>query len=257
MEFLDKKCLITGAGNGMGRATALEFAKKGADVIVNDINLVAARKVAKEIETLGRRALVIKADVTKKNEVEDMVNLSISKFGKIDILVNNIGEFGPNHPTIMELEEDEWDRKIRINLKSVYLCTHAVVNHMVKRKEGKIINVSSTGGKRGVPGYSHYCAAKFGVEGFTQSIAKELSKYGIRVNAVAPGLVDTQLGQRSRKVSAKVKGISYEDYIKSMCSKVPLGRLGSPEDIANVIVFLASKESDYITGQSITVSGGS
>ena len=128
---------------------------------------------------------------------------------------------------------------------------------LFKRKEGKIINVSSTAGKRGVPGYSHYCAAKFGVEGFTQSLAKELAKYKIRVNAVAPGLVDTPLGKRSREVSAKEKGITYDELIKSMCSKVPLGRLANPKDIARVIVFLASDEADYITGQSITVSGGS
>jgi NAD(P)-dependent dehydrogenase (short-subunit alcohol dehydrogenase family) len=257
MEFLDKVCLITGAGSGMGRATALEFAKKGADIIVNDINLETARKVVKEVETLGRRALLVQTDVTKRNEVEDMVNKSIKKFGRIDVLVNNIGEFGPGHPFIMDLDEEEWDRKIRINLKSVYLCTHAIVKHMIKRKEGKIINVSSTAGKRGVPGYSHYCAAKFGVEGFTKSIAKELAKYRIRVNAVAPGLVNTPLGRRSREATAKERGITYDELIKSMSSKVPLGRLGNPEDIARVIVFLASDDSDYISGQSITVSGGS
>jgi Dehydrogenases with different specificities (related to short-chain alcohol dehydrogenases) len=250
-----KIALVTGAGSGIGRAIALGFAKRGADVVVDDVNSEVANKVAEEIKALGRKALAIQADVTKKGEVNEMVKIALEKFGKIDILVNNVGSFVP-YVNLVDTEEDFWDRKMEINLKGTYLCTRAVVKQMIKQKKGKIVNVASDAGKIGYPGESAYCAAKFGVVGFTQVAARELAQYGINVNAVCPGVVDTPMMEKYVKQAAKEAGKSFEEQKKEFISLIPLGRFAKPEDIANLVAFLASHESDYITGQSMNITGG-
>ena len=251
----DKIALITGAGSGIGSAIAVVLAARGADIIVNDINVESAKKVAEQTRLLGRRTLTTTSDVTASDEVEKMVKKAVQEFGKIDILVNNVGEFGPRL-TILEIEEEEWDRKIRINLKGTYLCTHFVATHMVKRKNGKIINIASISGKRGAAGSSHYAAAKFGVIGFTQAVAKELAPYGIHVNAVCPGSIDTPMLRRSMTRAAISKGKIMENEKRERIESIPLGRIGTPEDVAKVVAFLASSESDYMTGQALNVTGG-
>jgi meso-butanediol dehydrogenase / (S,S)-butanediol dehydrogenase / diacetyl reductase len=272
-----KVAIVTGAGgrHGIGRAIATRLAREGADVVVSDIARAqeAIRpqdrqagwqglpSVVAEIQELGRQAMGLVSDVTDNAQVDEMVRQTLDRFGHIDILVNNAGSRpGRDRVPVVELEEDAFDEVMRVNVKGTYLCSRAVARHMIDRGgPGKIIVISSGAGKRGIARYAVYCASKFALVGFTQSLAQELAPYRINVNAICPGLVDTE---RVDFIAAALvpEGQSAEEHrammIRERNSRVPLGRVAVGEDIANTAAFLASGESDYLTGLSISVSGG-
>ena len=244
MQLKGKTAVVTGGSRGIGRAIALELASCGANVVVNyTSNSKAADEVVAEIEATGMSGMAIKADVSIASEVENLVNEVLKTFGSIDILVNNAGITRDN--LIIRMTEKEFDEVINTNLKGAFICTKAVSRVMIKQKSGKIINVSSVVGIVGNAGQSNYAAAKAGLIGFTKSMAKELAKRNINVNAVAPGFIQTDM---TSVLPENVK----EEFIKS----IPLMRAGKPEDIAKTVLFLASEYSDYITGQVINIDGG-
>ncbi len=276
MYNLDGKvALVTGAGGrrGMGRAIAVRLAKEGADVIVNDFAQTPPREigeakdweglnsVVKEIEALGRKSFAVTADISKENEVNEMVGKGVAKFGKIDILVNNAGVTGTRGIPLVELEEKDWIGPISIMLSGTFHCCRAVGKQMVEKGiKGKIINISSINGKVALPGEGAYDPAKFGIIGLNQALALELAPHGINVNAVCPGIVHTDLALEAQKRRAKKDGISVEEarrlYYEPLDPLIPLGRAGKPEEIANMVAFLASSEADFIVGQAINVCGG-
>jgi NAD(P)-dependent dehydrogenase (short-subunit alcohol dehydrogenase family) len=231
------------------------MAKEGAKVAVMDINEEAALETAEMIEKEDGEALALKMDVTLKADVQAMTAQVLKTYGKIDILVNNAGT--DIKGAITELTERTWDTLMDINLKGVFLCTQAVSHSMIERRYGRIVNISSMAGKTGEPLTSPYCATKFGVIGFTQSIALELGKHNITVNAVCPGPVDTDLIRQSVAQSAKIKGMAPEDFLQEFfINPTPLGRIAQPVDIARAVIFLASDEAEFITGSTLNVSGG-
>jgi 3-oxoacyl-[acyl-carrier protein] reductase len=244
MQLNGKTAVVTGGSRGIGRAIALALASKGANVVVNyTSNREAAEAVVAEINGLGVSGMAVKADVSNSEEVENLVNEVLNSYGSIDILVNNAGITRDN--LIIRMTEKEFDDVINTNLKGAFICTKAASKVMIKQKSGKIINVSSVVGIIGNAGQSNYAAAKAGLIGFTKSMARELAKRGINVNAVAPGFIETDM---TSKLSDKVK----EEFAQS----IPLNRTGKPEDIAKAVLFLASEYSDYITGQVINIDGG-
>ena len=278
MYNLDGKvAIVTGAGgkNGIGRAIATRLASEGADVVVTDVtaSLEAIRpedreagweglpSVTSEIEALGRQSLGIFSDVSDSGQVQSMVDQVLQRFGHIDILVNNAGSRpGRDRVPVVELEEDAFDEVMRVNVRGTYLVSRAVARHMVGRGgPGKIISISSGAGKRGIARYAAYCASKFAIVGFTQALAQELAAQRINVNAICPGLVDTE---RVDFIAAALvpQGQSSEEHrammIQDRNARVPLGRVAVGDDIARMAAFLASEESDYVTGLSISVSGG-
>jgi len=243
MRLNDMVAIVTGAGQGIGKGIALALAKEGCKVVISDIT-DKANEVVEEIGSLGSEAMAIKCDVSKFEDAEDMAKTTLEKFGKIDILVNNAGIYP--FKSLLEMREEDWDKVININLKGVFNCTKAVLPKMVEQKSGSIVNIASIAGA--VIGYSnlaHYSASKGGVLGFTRAAALELAPNGIRVNAIAPGAI---LTPGTQSVG--------EDTLKQMEQSNPLKRIGRPEDIANLVVFLASNESSYITGQLIVSDGG-
>ena len=273
-----KVAIVTGAGgrHGIGRAIALRLAQEGADVVVTDIqrSTDAMRpedrqagwrgldSVVGEIEALGRQALGLFSDVSDPAQVSVMVAQTVERFGHIDILVNNAGsQPGRDRVLLVDLEEDAFDEVMRVNVKGTYLCSRAVATHMVGRGGGgKLIIISSGAGKRGRARFAAYCSSKFALIGFTQSIAQELAEHRINVNAICPGLVDTE---RTDFIAAALapEGQSAEEHrvlmIRERSQTVPLGRVAQGDDIARTAAFLASGESDYLTGLSISVAGGS
>ncbi|OQM46257.1 beta-ketoacyl-ACP reductase [Anoxybacillus sp. UARK-01] len=239
-----KVALITGASRGIGRAIALEFARQGAKVAVNYAGSEAkAKEVVDEIYRLGGEALAIQADVSNTEAVEQMVKEVIDRYGRVDILVNNAGITRDN--LLMRMKEEEWDDVININLKGVFNCTKAVTRPMLKQRYGRIINIASVVGVMGNPGQANYVAAKAGVIGLTKTAAKELASRSITVNAIAPGFIATDMTDRLN-----------EEIQTEMLKQIPLARFGNPEDIANMVAFLASDAASYITGQTIHVDGG-
>ena len=244
MQLKGKTAVVTGGSRGIGRSIALQLAAKGANVVVNyTASYESALAVVKEIEAMGVSGMAVKADVSKGEEVENLVNEVLNKFGSIDILVNNAGITRDN--LIIRMTEQEFDEVINTNLKGAFICTKAVSRVMIKQKSGKIINVSSVVGIIGNAGQSNYAAAKAGLIGFTKSMAKELAKRGINVNAVAPGFIQTDM---TSKLPEKVK--------EEFTNNIPLMRIGKPEDVAKAVLFLSSEYSDYITGQVINIDGG-
>ena len=244
MRFKDKVAIVTGSGQGIGRGIALALAKEGAKIVVTDIT-DRIYDVVKEMRTLGIHALAMKADVSSATQVEEMVKNSIEKFGRIDILVNNAGIF-PLKPLI-EMTEADWDQVLNVNLKGVFNCTKSTIPHMMNRKSGKIINIASIAGVViGFSALSHYSASKGGIVGFTRSTALEFAPFGINVNAIAPGSIETP----GTKMDMNAEST------KQFLQAIPLKRMGQPEDIANAVIFLASDESSYITGQCLVVDGG-
>lgn len=266
-----KVALVTGAGGarGLGRAIAVRLAQEGADVVVNDLGPrpqeasgeSGLSAVVQEIQALGRRALGVVADVADAGQVNDMVRQVLHQFGQIDILVNNAGApAGPDRVPVVELQEEVWDLVQRVNVKGTFLCSRAVARAMIDRGQGgKIINMSSISGKRGRARYAAYAASKFAVRGFTQVLALELAPHRITVNAICPGLVETErldgiaAGLAPQSISPQT---FREQWLERMTAEVPLGRLGHAGDVASLAAFLASSESDYITGLSILVAGG-
>jgi len=240
----DKVAIITGSARGIGRAIAEEYASNGAKVVISDIIQDKAEETANDIRAKYHvDTLAIKADVSKYEDVEILVNQTIEKFGKIDIIVNNAGITRDN--LIMRMSEQEWDLVIDINLKGVFNCTKAVSRPMMKQRYGKIINIASVVGEMGNPGQINYSASKAGVIGMTKTTAKELGSRGIRVNAIAPGFIVSEM---TDKMTDQAK--------ESLIKLIPLSELGKPADVAKAAVFLASDMADYITGQVINVCGG-
>ncbi|MBM7578464.1 3-oxoacyl-[acyl-carrier protein] reductase [Jeotgalibacillus terrae] len=244
MKLDGKTAIVTGASRGIGRSIAIELAKNGANVVVNySGNEEKAKETAREVESAGTKALVFKADVSNADDVQAMLKETLSEFGSIDILVNNAGITKDN--LLMRMKEDDWDQVMDINLKSVFLTTKAAARPMMKQRKGKIINVSSIVGVMGNAGQANYVASKAGVIGLTKTSAKELAARGINVNAVAPGFIETDM-----------TGELPPDVQEAMKQMIPLDRFGKPEDIAKAVVFLASDDADYITGQTIHIDGG-
>jgi 3-oxoacyl-[acyl-carrier protein] reductase len=244
MSLANKVALVTGSGRGIGRAIALKLAEAGASVVVNDIGDAApVEAVVKEIKAMGGQALPVLADVSSAAEVERLVAEATSAYGRIDILVNNAGI--ARDQLLLRMTEEEWDRVLAVDLKSVFLCTRAVLKYMVKERRGRIISIASVVGMVGNAGQANYAAAKAGIIGFTRTVAKEVASRGITVNAIAPGFIDTEMTQ----------GLKAE-WKEELKKRIPLGRLGSPQDVAEAVAFLASDAAGYITGQVLVIDGG-
>lgn len=244
MKLEGKKALVTGASRGIGRAIALALAAEGADVVINYAgNEAAAKAVAQEVEALGRKALVVQADISSNAAATSLVEQAVKAFGRLDILVNNAGI--TRDGLLMRMKEEDWDAVLTTNLKGVFNCTKAAVKYMMKQRSGHIVSISSVVGITGNAGQANYAAAKAGVIGFTKAVAKEVASRGINVNAVAPGFIKTDM---TKVLSEKV--------VAGMESAIPLRRLGEPTDIAKAVVFLASDDANYITGQTLHVDGG-
>ena len=244
IDLTNKTAIVTGAGRGIGKAIALKLASFGASIVVNDIPSSAdADETAKEIEAMGRGALVYKGDVRNFDDVSEMVKKTLDKFGSVDILINNAGITRDN--LIMRMDEKDFDDVIAINLKGAFNCIKAVTRPMMKQRSGAIVNMASVVGIMGNAGQANYSASKAGLIGLTKSTAKELSSRGIRANAIAPGFIESLM---TDKLPDNVK----EDYFKA----IPLGRFGTAQDIANTAAFLVSDMASYITGQVIHIDGG-
>lgn len=244
MRFEGKVALVTGASRGIGRAIALALAAEGADVAVNYAGSeAAAKEVAAEIEAMGRKAFVIQADIASTEASTAMVDAVVKEFGRVDVLVNNAGI--TRDGLLLRMKEEDWDAVITTNLKGVFNCTKAAIKYMMKQKSGNIVNISSIVGVMGNAGQANYCAAKAGVIGFTKATAKEVAARGIRVNAIAPGFIKTDM-----------TSVLSEKVVEAMLAGIPLNRLGETEDIAKAVLFLASSDANYITGQTLHVDGG-
>lgn len=244
IDLTNKTAIVTGAGRGIGKAIALKLASFGANIVVNDIPSSAdADETAKEIEAMGRGALVCKGDVRNFDDVSEMVKKTLDKFGTVDILINNAGITRDN--LIMRMDEKDFDDVIAINLKGAFNCIKAVTRPMMKQRSGAIVNMASVVGIMGNAGQANYSASKAGLIGLTKSTAKELSSRGIRANAIAPGFIESLM---TDKLPENVK----DEYFKA----IPLGRFGTAEDIANTAAFLVSDMASYITGQVIHIDGG-
>ena len=241
--------LVTGAGRGIGAATAKRLAEDGARVTLADLDLEGCQRVAAEIAALGSEATAVRCDVSKNDDAQQAVATAIEKFGQLDILVNNAGILRDN--LIFKMSEDDWDAVLGVHLKGAFLCTRAAQKHMVERKYGRIVNLSSTSalGNRGQVNYS---AAKAGLQGFTRTLAIELGPFGITANAVAPGFIDTDM----TRATAQRLGLSPEQFQQGMAQMIPLRRVGQPSEVASVIAFLVSEDASYVSGQTIYVAGG-
>ena len=244
MHLDGQVAIVTGASRGIGRAVAIALAKVGAKVVVNYAgNAKAAEEVRQTIVDNGGQAIVFQADIANAEAVDALVKQTVDSFGKIDILVNNAGI--TRDGLLMRMKDEDWDAVINTNLKGIFYCTKAVSKIMMKQRSGKIINMTSVVGIMGNAGQANYAAAKAGVIGFTKSMAKELASRGITVNAIAPGFIATDM----------THGLS--DQVKAdLAAKIPLNRLGSAEDVAAAVVFLATDSANYITGQTLNVDGG-
>ena len=241
---LDKKvALVTGAGRGIGRAIAVMLAKKGSDIIVNDMDSGSAEQTAEIIHSVGAKTLVSGANIVKRHEVQTMFDSIRNQFGRLDILVNNAGITRDN--LLVKMSEEEWDQVMAVNLKGVFNCTQFAAKMMTEKNAGKIVNVSSASGQMGNIGQVNYATSKAGIIGMTKTLAKELARFNINVNAIAPGFINTPM---TAQVPDKVK-----EMIKS---SIPLNRFGESEDVARAVKFLASEDSNYITGQVIACNGG-
>ncbi len=244
MNLTSKIAIVTGAGQGIGKAISLRLANAGADVAILDLNLQSAETAARDIETIGRKVIPIQVDVSKSEDVDAAVKSTLAEFGRIDILVNNAGIAGRTLP-LTDLDESDWDQVIAVNLTGVFLCCKAVIGTMIARDYGRIVNIASIAGKEGNPTMIPYSVSKAGVICFTKALAKEVTEYNIRVNAVSPAVIETPI----------MNGMA-QSTIDYMVSKIPLGRIGTPEEVAAVVNFLASDEASFVTGQCYDVSGG-
>ena len=243
MQLNNKNAIVTGSAQGIGKAIALSLAKAGANIVVSDVNLEEAEKTAREIEALGVKAIVVKCNVADANDVAELVKKAQETFATLDILVNNAGVTRDN--LMMRMEEKDWDLVLDINLKGAFLLTKAVTRIMMKQRYGRIVNMSSVIGVMGNAGQSNYAASKGGLIAFTKSTAKEFASRNITCNAIAPGFIETAM---TAKLTEEVK----QTYAKG----IPLGRMGSVDDVANAVLFLVSEQASYITGQVLQVDGG-
>jgi len=243
MSLVGKVAVVTGAGQGIGKAISLNLASAGAYIGVNDVNTETIARAVADIEAMGRKAVPLVADVSDPDAVDEMMQRALDAFGKIDILVNNAGITRDN--LLVRLKKEDWDAVLDVNLTGTFLCTKSAARHMMKQRYGRIINISSVVGFMGNAGQPNYAASKAGIAGFTKAVARELAPRGITVNAVAPGFVDTEM---TRAIPEKVR--------ESVGKLIPMERFGEPEDVAHCVGFLASDEASYITGQVIHVNGG-
>lgn len=248
MELAGKVAIVTGGGKGIGAAICRKLAGRGADVVPIDVDEPAAQSVAAEVKSMGRKSLAIKTDITVKEQVDAMAKQVVEAMGRIDILVNNAG-WDKLQPFI-ENTADFWDKVIAINLKGMLYCTRSVLDNMIERKSGKIINIGSDAGRAGSSFEAVYSATKGGVIAFSKTLAREMARYGINVNCVCPGLTDTPL---LAQIKQDPKGAKIVDAVQAA---TPFRRLGKPEDVAGAVAFFASPDADFITGQTLSVSGG-
>lgn len=244
MNFEGKTVIVTGGSRGIGRAIALDFAKSGANVVVNyNRNAEKAEEVVKEIEAIGPKGLAVQCNVSNQEDVDGLLKATVDTFGTVDFLINNAGI--TKDTLILRMKENDWDAVVDTNLKGTFMTTKVIGKYMLKKKSGRIVNITSVVGLMGNAGQSNYAASKAGVVGFTKSIAKEFASRGLTVNAVAPGFIESDMTD------------VLSDDVKEMYSKaIPLGKMGKPEDVANAVKFLCSDMSKYITGQVIQVDGG-
>lgn len=259
----NKVVVVTGGAHGIGRAIALAFAEERANMIIDDIDISAANIVAEEAKSLGSQAVAIEADVSKTDEVERMVTNTLDIFGRLDILINNAGILYLEGKPIVrkqfyESVMDDWQKEVNLIFYGMLYCTSAVLKPMLNQKSGTIINIVSDGARRGGgSGATIYSGAKGGVISFSKTLAQELGDYGIRVNCVSPGLIRaTRAEIIEAGLEKSQEAVRYFEELKSILEEVPLGRIGSPQDVANVVVFLASEASSYVTGQTVSVNGG-
>ena len=243
MKLKDKNVFITGSGQGIGKQIAIAMAKEGANVAVSDINIENAGAAAQEIRSLARKSIAIKLDVSKQNEVSAAFETFKNEFGVLDILVNNAGI--TKDTLVLRMKDDDWDAVINVNLKGTFLCSREAIKLMVKQQHGNIISISSVVAFTGNPGQANYSASKAGIVGLTKTIAKEYASRGIKANAVAPGFIQTAM---TEAIPEKIR--------EEMKKNIPLGYFGAPEDVANAVIFLASSDADYITGQVLHINGG-
>jgi len=254
MVFRDKVVLVTGSTRSIGKGIALAFANEGAKVVINGTNKKLCSEVAAEIVNSGKEAVSIPGDVSNTEIVKNIYKEIINNFGHIDILVNNAGIIYVEE--CINTSDLQWDKTMAINCRGIFLCSREAAKYMIEQESGKIINISSALGKSGAAKYTHYCASKFAVIGFTQALAKELAPYRINVNAVCPGIVDTDMFYDELEVFREDMNKSIEELKEMFLKTVPLGRFEKPEDVADLTLFLASEKSSYMTGQSINITGG-
>lgn len=245
-DLKGKVAIVTGSRRGMGRGIAERLAYAGANVVISDVDLAECEKAAKQISEMHRvQALAVKCDVSKKNEVDNLIAKTLERFGKLDIMVNNAGIYVTK--AFLEYTEEEWDKIISINLKGVYLCSQAAAKEMAKQKYGKIVNIASIAGIKSFPAAAGYCASKAGIIHLTREMAMELAAVHINVNAVAPGLIETPM---TRSIMEDKKAL------EGTLAAIPWKRAGEPSDIANAVHYLVSDEADYVTGHTLVVDGG-
>src|SRR5438876_11363418 len=240
---------ITGAGRGIGAATALRMAEEGARVVLADVDTEGCKQVSAELDRLGSEGLVISCNVADSAVVQDAIDKAASHFGRLDILVNNAGVVRDN--LLFKMSEDDWDAVMNVHLKGAFLCSRAAQKYMVQQKYGRIVSLSSTSAL-GNRGQANYSAAKAGLQGFTRTLAIELGKFGVTVNAIAPGFIVTDM----TAATAARMGISFEDMQSAAAATIPVNRVGQPEDIAHAVSYLASDGAGFVSGQVLYVAGG-
>lgn len=244
MDLTGKIAIVTGAGRGIGREIALRLAEAGATIVINDVGDPGpAQATVEDIKKLGRPAMSAMGDVSQTADVARIVDMTIAAYGKIDILVNNAGI--TRDALLIRMQDEDWDKVLAVDLKSVFLCTRAVMRHMIRQRWGRVVSISSIVGVIGNAGQANYASAKAGIIGFTKAIAKEVASRNVTLNAVAPGFIDTAMTQQLP-----------EEKRQEMAGKIPAGYLGTARDVAEAVAFLASEEARYITGQVLTVDGG-
>ena len=254
MKLANRVAIVTGGANGIGRAISLRLAEEGTDVVVADMEIVPSNKVVNEIRALGKKAIATETDVSKSEEVNLLAKTTLDEFGRIDILVNNAGV--STMSPVISLTEEDWDVIMDVNAKGVFLVSQAVLPHMIAAGSGKIVNIGSGAPKRGGVYLAHYAASKGAVLAFTRCLAKEVAEYHINVNSVCPGFIQTSMQDREVVWEGELLEMAPEAVRQSYVDRTPLGRLGQPEDVAGVVLFLASPDADFMTGQTVNVSGG-